>query len=61
MLEYWKATTKTNVSVRLVECPSCGADLEDKTPATHLHNEHFPEDFGLEPCRTIAADGGEQP
>ena len=60
MLEYWKATTKTNWSVRLVECPSCGADLEDDTPATHLHHEHSPEDFGLTFCRTIATDGGEQ-
>jgi hypothetical protein len=59
-LRYWKANTKTSWSVKLVECPACGADLEEKFPATHLSKKHTPDDFGLSPLRQqIAADGGE--
>jgi len=39
-----------NATVRLVECPACGATLGNMpyVVPNHLLNEHEPSDFGLE-------------
>ncbi|WP_394743342.1 hypothetical protein [Natronococcus roseus] len=34
---------------KLLECPACGADLEDRILPDHLLVDHDPEDFGLSP------------
>jgi hypothetical protein len=38
--------------VELVQCPVCGADLENATNRAEHISTHDPEDFGLEPLRT---------
>lgn len=42
----------------IISCPSCGYDFGPREPRwRHFHDDHTPEDFGLEP--RVATDGGE--